>query len=117
MHAIWIEIPVADLARAKRFYEAVFAHAPTEVTDDGVRAITVIDGQPTVSLNRTEGFTPSAAGSLPYFHLDGPLDAALDVVTEHGGGIVEPAAARGDLGLFALVTDSEGNALYLHAAS
>jgi len=29
----------------------------------------------------------------------------------------EPPAPRGDLGVFALVNDSEGNALYLHAAS
>lgn len=29
MNAIWIEIPVDDLARAKTFYEAVFEHAPT----------------------------------------------------------------------------------------
>lgn len=117
MNAIWIEIPVADLARAKSFYESVFEHAPTEVTDDGTRAITIIDGQPTVSLNRTEGFTPSPDGVLPYFHLDGPLDAAVARVTAAGGAVVEPPAARGDLGLFALVTDSEGNALTLHAAS
>jgi len=116
VNAIWIEIPVADLARAKRFYEAVFEHAPTDVLDDGTRAITVVDGQPTVSLNRTEGFRPSADGSLPYFHLDGPLDAALARVVEHGGRVVEPVTARGDLGLFALVADSEGNAFYLHAA-
>ncbi len=117
MHAIWIEIPVADLARAKAFYESVFGHAATAVTDDGTRAITIIDGQPTVSLNQTAGFTPSAAGSLPYFHVDEPLDGALGRVSAAGGAIVEPATARGDLGLFALVTDSEGNALYLHATS
>ena len=117
MHAIWIEIPVADLARAKAFYESVFAHAPTAVTDDGTRTITVIEGQPTVSLNRTAGFVPSADGALPYFHLDGPLDEALARVTAAGGAVVEPPTTRGDLGRFALVSDSEGNALYLHAAS
>lgn len=117
MNSIWIEIPVADLARAKAFYESVFEHAPTEVVDDGTREITIIDGQPSVSLNRTAGFTPSPDGALPYFHLDGPIGAALDRVTAAGGAVVEPAAARGDLGLFALVTDSEGNALCLHAAS
>lgn len=44
MNAIWIEIPVTDLNRAKGLYEAVFEHAPTDVVDDGTRAITVIDG-------------------------------------------------------------------------
>ena len=117
MHAIWIEIPVADLNRAKTFYEAVFAHPPTAVVDDGTRVITVIDGAPTVSLNRTAGFRPSSEGSLPYFHVDAPLEAALDRLTAAGGSVVEPAAARGDLGVFALVTDTEGNAFTLHAAS
>lgn len=117
MHAIWIEIPVADLARAARFYEAVFEHAPTEVIHDDTRSLTIIDGQPTVSLNRTAGFEPSDRGSLPYFHLDGPLDEVLVRVTASGGAVVEPPAARADLGVFALVTDSEGNAMYLHAAA
>ena len=65
MNAIWIEIPVADLARAKRFYEAVFEHAPTDVVDDGTRAITVVDGQPTVSLNRTEASARRRTGRCP----------------------------------------------------
>lgn len=117
MHAIWIEIPVADIDRAKGFYEAVFEHAPTEVVKQEERTITIIPGEPTVSLNQAAGFEPSAVGSLPYFHLEGPLDDALSRVAAAGGRIVEAAAARGDLGLFALVTDTEGNGLYLHAAS
>lgn len=117
MKAIWIEIPVADLARAARFYEAVFEHAPTEVVTDDTRSITIINGQPTVSLNRTAGFEPSTSGSLPYFHLDGPLHDALARVADAGGAVVEPPVARADLGLFALVSDSEGNAMYLHAAA
>jgi catechol 2,3-dioxygenase-like lactoylglutathione lyase family enzyme len=31
VRAIWIEIPVADLARAKAFYESVFAYPATPV--------------------------------------------------------------------------------------
>jgi predicted enzyme related to lactoylglutathione lyase len=84
----------------------VFAHPPTTVTDDGTRAVTVIPGEPAVSLNRTAGFRPSSDGSLPYFHLDGPLAPALDRVVAAGVAVVEPVGPRGDLGLFALVTDS-----------
>jgi uncharacterized protein len=117
MNSVWLEIPVRDLARAKAFYEAVFEHAPTEVLSEDGRQITVIEGQPTVSLNQTPGFVPTDQGSLPYFHLDGPIADALDRVTRAGGRVVEPATPRADRGLFSLVTDSEGNALYLHAAS
>lgn len=36
------------------------------------RQITVIDGQPTVSLNQTPGFVPTEQGSLPYFSMSTP---------------------------------------------
>lgn len=117
MNSVWIEIPALDLARAKAFYEAVFEHAPTEVLAEDGRQITVIEGQPTVSLNQTPGFVPTDQGSVPYFHLDGPIADVLARVTAAGGRIVEPATARADRGMFSLVTDTEGNALYLHAAS
>lgn len=117
MTTVWIEIPACDLGRAKTFYETVFGHAPTEVLVDGDRSITVIEGQPTVSLNQTPGFVPTDQGSVPYFHVDAPLVDVLARVVPAGGTIVERAAARGDRGVFSLVTDTEGNALYLHAAS
>ncbi len=116
MQAIWIEIPVADLARAKAYYEAVFGHDSTEVVEQEERTITVIEGTPSVSLNQTAGFRPSADGTLAYFHVD-DLDAAVAAVTAHAGSVVEPPTERPGLGRFALVTDSEGNALYLHGAS
>jgi len=87
------------------------------VIKDDDRQITVIDGQPTVSLNQTPGFVPTEQGSLPYFHVDAPLADALARVTRAGGRVVEPGTPRGDNGVFSLVTDTEGNALYLHASS
>lgn len=115
MDSVWIEIPVVDITRAKAFYEAVFEHTPTEVIHEDGRQITVIEGRPTVSLNQTPGFVPTDQGSVPYFHVEGPIAGILARVTASGGRIVEPAAARADRGLFSLVTDSEGNAMYLHA--
>jgi len=115
MHAIWIEIPVADLQRAKRFYEAVFGHPATEVIEQPERTITIIPGEPTVSLNQTAGFEPSPLGSLPYFHVD-DLPGALGILTAAGGNVVEPAHERPGNGWFAHVTDPEGNAFYLHGA-
>lgn len=117
MHAIWIEFPAADLARAKAFYEAVFQHDPTDILSEGARSITVIPGEPTVSLNQVDGFTPTTAGSLPYFHLEESLAAVLDRVTRAGGRVLEDAHARGDNGFFAQVQDTEGNALYVHSAA
>jgi hypothetical protein len=115
MHAIWIEIPASDLERAKAFYESVFGHAATGVSGDGTRRITIIEGTPTVSLNQTAGFRPSTDGSIPYFHVEEPLSGALERVAAAGGRVLEPATVRGDLGVFSLVADTEGNSLYLHA--
>lgn len=38
-------------------------------------------------------------------------------VTRAGGRVGEPGAPRGSYGVFSLVTDTEGDALYLHASS
>ena len=115
MHAIWIEIRVADLPRAKRFYEAVFGHPATDVIEQPERHITIIPGEPTVSLNQTPEFEPSTLGSLPYFHVD-DLTSAIEHVTAHGGTLIEPANERTGNGWFAQVTDTEGNAFYLHGS-
>lgn len=117
MQAIWIEIPVRDLDRAKQFYETVFGHAPTDVIDDGERKITIIPGAPTVSLNQTAGFIPGEQGALPYFGRGDELDATLERVIAAGGEIVDAKTARGENGFFSLVRDPEGNLLTLHGTS
>lgn len=117
MHAIWIELPALDIERARTFYSTVFGHEVTEVVVDGSRTITIIPGEPSVSLNVTDGFTPTGTGPIPYFHLDDPMDAVLDRVTGAGGRVLQDAAARADLGLFALVADSEGNVVYVHTGA
>lgn len=117
MQSIWIEFPATDINRAKAFYQAVFQHAPTDVIADGTRKIAVIAGEPTVSLTETSGFTPTVEGSLPYFHVDAPLSDTLSRVSSAGGRVVEPAAARGENGVFSMIVDTEGNALYLHSAN
>ena len=115
MQTIWIEIPVADRQRAKRFYAAVTGEEGTDIANTDGHAITVFAGEPTVSLNQADGFVPSREGALPYFHVV-DLDGALSAAAASGGQVVDPPKARGAHGRFALVHDSEGNALYLHGA-
>lgn len=115
MNTIAIEIPATDLHRAKHFYETVFGHAPTDVIEQDGRVRTVISGTPGIFLNQTAGFTPTADGSLPYFHVD-DLDTAVRAVADAGGRVLDPPTARADLGRFAHVLDSEGNGLYLHGS-
>ena len=115
MKAIWIELPALDLDRATRFYSTVFGHAEPEVLDDGTRAITVVPGTPTVSLNHTADYRPGEPGILPYFTVDESLSAALDRVVDAGGSVVEPPGERPGYGFFSVVRDTEGNQVYLHS--
>jgi hypothetical protein len=70
--AVWIEIPVIDLTRAMKFYQAVFELAVTETVENGVRKTTTFfggaDGQPGISLNQTKHFEPSDKGTLVYWN-------------------------------------------------
>jgi hypothetical protein len=114
MIAIWIELPAADIERARAFYQEALGAGPAEVQDDGRRRIVVFEGTPYVSLNQTADFRPSADGPLPYFDVT-DLDAAVQAVVRLGGTIVEEPHPRPGLGRFALIRDSEGNSLYLHS--
>ena len=69
------------------------------------------------TLKDSEFEYPTDQGSVPYFHVEAPLSQTLTRVTDAGGRIVEPAAARGENGTFSMVVDTEGNSLYLHAAA
>jgi predicted enzyme related to lactoylglutathione lyase len=119
-HAIdWFEIPVADLDRAKKFYEALLG---TELRRDtmGPNTIAVFSyGERAVGgcLIAGPGRQPSADGTLVYLGVGATLDAPLARATAAGGRIVTPRTVLpGDMGSFAHIVDSEGNRVGLHAA-
>ena len=113
----WFEIPVADISRAKAFYEKVFAleiHEtemgpnkmgwfPMEMGKQGA-AGTLIQG---------EGFVPSHEGSLVYLHVDG-IDPTLDLITGSGGKTLMPRTSIGEHGFIAHFEDTEGNRVAIH---
>ena len=111
MQAVWVEIPVEDLARAAAFYQAVFGLPAGEVTDDGTRRTVNLanpsaEGGVGISLNQCAGFLPSEKGPLVYLGADGD---ALERVEASGGKIFEGKTSMGDAGSYALILDSEGN--------
>lgn len=119
MRAIWIEIPVINLERAMKFYQTVFNLASTEIIADDVRRITILptpEGAANVSLNQTANFEPSAKGTLAYFNVNGDLSDTLQRVESASGKIIDGKTPRGNNGFFALISDSEGNLLTIHAA-
>lgn len=115
---VWFEIPASDFGRAVKFYErlfgtslkkekfgpneiAVFPHAESAVGG------CVMSGQ---------GCKPGADGPVVYLNADPLLDPVLARVGKAGGRVALPRTALPEgMGFFALIEDTEGNRVGLHA--
>lgn len=119
-HAVhWAEIPAADFARARRFYESVFAFEMPQATrgpltmgflpfDQGKGIGAAIVHGP--------GHVPAAEGPIVYLGAGRDLSVVLNRVVAAGGVVLrgKTEIAPG-LGFSALFRDSEGNRLGLHS--
>jgi hypothetical protein len=122
---VWFEVPVTNLARAVRFYEAVFgvqlltdtrfpglAMFP-RVTDDAVTGAIMQVSDP----SDPHESQPCAGGTIVYLNCDGDLDGVLARAKGAGGSILqEVAQLPGNMGYFAQFRDPDGNRVGLHAA-
>jgi predicted enzyme related to lactoylglutathione lyase len=116
---VWIEVPVKDLERAMKFYQAVFGFEATEISDEGVRRTTTLSGSgetgnPGFSLNQNADFHPGDKGPLVYLMTDGDLPETLAKVEAAGGTIVEGKTEMGSAGFYATFKDTEGNLFALY---
>ncbi len=112
----WFEIPVSNMARAKKFYETVFEvklstqnYGPVEMEkfpwEQGA------SGAPG-TLVKANGYTPSHAGTLVYFPVE-DINAALGTVKKSGGKELMPKTSMGEYGFIATFEDTEGNRVAL----
>ena len=112
--AVWFEIPVSDLDRAKAFYGAVLgAVLRDEVAGGSPTAVFPAAGQDSVAGHLYAG-KPAAAGTGNTVHLQSPepLEAALDRVRTNGGSVVSDIIAI-PAGRFAYCLDPDGNSIGL----
>lgn len=114
----WFEIPTLDLDRASKFYETLLGtslkrehFAGTDMhmavfpgPEKTVRGALIADGRR----------KPTAEGALVYLHAP-ELEASLSRVERAGGQLIMPKTDIGDPGFIALVKDTEGNVIGLHA--
>lgn len=119
-HAItWFEIPVHELDRAQRFYEAVLER-PMKRETLGSEQMALFaaetDGvQGCLNLG-ADAVAPSSAGTRVYLDASPSIDAALARVARAGGRVVTPKVALPPgMGFFAHIADTEGNVVGLHA--
>lgn len=117
----WFEIYVADMARAKAFYEAVFGKTlnPIPVPEAGdleMWAFPWVEGGPGAAgaLVKLEGCPPGGGGTLVYFSCEDCAEEEAKVAPA-GGKIARPKFSVGQWGYISLVVDPEGNMIGLHS--
>jgi len=119
----WFEIYAADFDRAKKFYSEVFQCELTEMpvsSDNHAEMRYAVfpaneEGAGTAgALVKMDAVKPGAGGTLVYFASD-DINTELDRVEAAGGKVLRSKFNVGEFGFIALVEDTEGNVIGLHA--
>ncbi|MES2112148.1 MAG: VOC family protein [Bacteroidota bacterium] len=120
----WFEIYVEDFERAVKFYTQVFKCELKEIPVDNerhsqMRYAIFTGGQESAGANgalvKLDVAKPGIGGTFVYFSSE-EIDAELSRVEAAGGKIVRPKQGVGDLGIIALIEDTEGNMIGLRSA-
>ena len=119
----WFEIPVNDLDRAKTFYETVLDIEMIKRADGDHESVffpfdpnvvQATSGRITGVLSKTERNSPSSNGTIVYINASPSIQTALDRVVPAGGKIIAPKMQI-PAGFIAIIMDTEGNKIGLHA--
>ena len=114
----WFEIYVDDMARAKKFYQDVFA-TQLEKLDSGDLDIWAFPGDINSygapgALVCMPGFSPGRNSVIIYFSCQDCAEQAARVKA-NGGKIEKEKFSIGPYGFIALAYDTEGNMIGLHS--
>jgi len=115
---VWFDIPVADLERAAAFYRGVLGIG-VHVENSPGYSFAVLeheDGNGGCLVPKASEISANS-GILVYLNANGRMRDAMRQVEKLGGRVVEPAQSIGPHGFRAIVIDSEGNRIALHAAT
>ncbi len=119
----WFEIPVTDIDRAKKFYETILDIEMVKRADGNDEAvffpfnpnvIQATSGRITGVLSKTARNSPSSNGTVVYINASPNIQTVLDKVEQAGGKIIAPKT-KIPAGFIAIIIDSEGNKVGLHA--
>lgn len=116
----WFEIYVADMNRAKKFYESVFQLKLEKLGEDdpNFEMWAFPGGANAYGANGTickmSGAEPGRNSTIVYFSC---LDCGIEEqrVKEFGGKVDKPKMSIGQYGFISLVFDTEGNMFGLHS--
>jgi len=121
MNAVtWFEIPAQDFDRAVKFYEALLqVSLRRELFDGAMNGIFPYEADKEIggAVAQIPYAKPGGEGAIVYLNARSVtiLDQALAQAEQLGGSVVMPNTDLGPIGYVALVTDTEGNRVGLHA--
>lgn len=118
---VWFEIYVADMSRARAFYEAVLDVELVQLTDptsdgfdmQGFPADQAGSGA-SGALVKMEGISPGSGGTIVYFSCDNCATEEARVAAA-GGKVLKPKLSIGEHGFISMIEDSEGNQVGLYS--
>lgn len=117
----WFEIPAKDIARAQKFYEAIFAIKMEPMQEMmGMQMVSFPweqgSGKANGALVKSKMHKPSKDGVVIYLNANPSIQKVIDRVEKAGGKVVMPKTEIGpDIGVMAFFIDTEGNKMALHA--
>jgi len=114
---VWVDIPVVDLDRAIAFYSKLLGAPINKEGGDGFVFGLLPHANTNVSgcLYTPSDNAPSRTGPLVYLNASGRLKQAVAAALESGGTVLENIHPIGPHGFRAIILDSEGNRIALHA--
>lgn len=116
----WFEIYVADMDRARRFYEAVFGLPLERIGSPDLEMWAFPAGMNRAgcggALVKSSQVAPGGNSIMVYFSC---ADCAVEAgrAEAAGGSVLRPKMSIGQYGFVALVRDTEGNMIGLHSLS
>jgi uncharacterized protein len=118
----WVEIYVADMGRAQKFYETVLDMQMSELPmPDGMGDMQMMsfpwaenERNISGSLVKMDNMPPGTGGTMVYFACE---DCQIEEgrVESAGGKVLQPKMSLGDYGFCSIVMDTEGNSVGLHS--
>ncbi len=114
---VYFEIPVIEIDRAIKFYQAVFNFQfEKAIIDHNEMALFPFSDESkgiSGALAKGEIYKPTKDGILIYFRTIN-IEETLRLAIENGGKLLYPKTSNGEWGFVAEFEDSEGNRIALH---